>query len=126
MGNETCLRFPVIPAQKGLAELLHHLAFGTDPIAQSASRAATSSEPEFVRPLLDVRLCPKMLFCGQDNGGGKMRVDQLRGIFLPVLLLRPGLAINPRLTGRLPAHPPLNQVRLGFHGWTSTTELRDP
>jgi hypothetical protein len=55
--------------------MLHHLTFGPDPIAQGASRSATLGEPEFVRPLLNVRLRPKMLFRCQDNGGGKMRVD---------------------------------------------------
>ena len=38
-------------------------------------------KPELVRPLLDVGLGAKMLFRGQDNGGGKMGVDQLEGVF---------------------------------------------
>jgi hypothetical protein len=83
-------------------------------------------KPELVRPLLDVRLCPKMLFRSQDNGGRKMRVDQLDGVFVPVPPLRLGLAVKSRLTGRFSAHPPLGMVELRLHGRTSMTELREP
>jgi hypothetical protein len=89
LGNEACPRLQVIPAQEGLAKFLHYLTFSPNPVAQSASRPATLSEPEFARPLLDIRLCPKMLFRGQDNGGGKMHVDQLDSVFMSVML--PGL-----------------------------------
>ena len=126
LGNGVWLRLPGIPAQEGLAELLHHFTFGLDPVTQGDSRPATLGEPELVRPLLNVRLCPKMLFCGQDNGGRKMRVDQLDGVFVSVPLLRLGLAIKSRLKRRLPAHLSLDRVELRLHGRTSTTELREP
>jgi hypothetical protein len=120
------LRFPGVPAQEGMAEVLHHLTFSPDPVTQGSSWPATLGKPELVRPSLDVRLCPKMLFRGQDNGGGKMRVDQLDGVFVSVPLLRLGLAIKSRLKRRLPARPPLDRIELRLHGRTSTTELREP
>ena len=118
--------FRVFRFRKGLAEVLHHLTFGPDPVIQGTSRPAPLGKPELVRPLLDVCLCPKMLFRGQDNGGGKMRVDQLDGVFVSVLVLRFGPAVESRLKRRLPAYPPLDRVELRLHGRTSTTELREP
>jgi len=112
LGNKACFRFPVITIQEGLAKLLHDLTFGPYPVAQGASRTASLGEPEFARPLLDVRLNPKMLFRGQDNRRGKVRVDQQSGIFILIPLPRVGPAIRSRLTVNLPAHPPLNGVRL--------------
>jgi hypothetical protein len=106
--------------------MLHHLTFGPDPIAQGTSRTATLGEPKFVRPLFNVRLCPKMLFRCQDNGGGKMRVDQLHGVFILFPLPHVDLAVKPGLAGKFPAHPLLDSFELRFHGRTSTTELSEP
>ena len=126
MGNEVQFRFLGIPAQECLAEILHHLIFSLDPVSQGTSRSATLDEPELVRPPLDVSLCLKMLTRSQDNGGGKMCVNQLDGVFAPLPRLRFGLAVKSPWTGSFPARPPLDRVKLRFHGRTSSTEFREP
>jgi hypothetical protein len=108
-----------------MAEILYHLIFSLDPVIQGNTCPATLGKPELVRPSFDVRLCPKMLFRSQDNGRGKMRVDQLNGVFVLVLLcLGPVAALC--LKRRLPAHSPLDRIELHLHGRTSTIELREP
>ncbi len=126
MGDEARLRLAGAPAQEGLAKFLHHLAFSPDPVAQRASGTAAVGEPEFVRPLLDVCLRPQMLFRSQDHGGGKMRVDQLDGLFVSIPLRRVGSAVEPRGPGGFPAGAALDRVELRFPGRTSIPELSEP
>ena len=105
---------------------MHFLALGPHPVAQRDSRPAILVEAVLPCPLLDVCLCPKMFFRGQESGGRDVRVDQLDNPFAPVRSLRLGPAVKSRSKQGLPARPPLDMVKSRLHGRTSTTELREP
>jgi hypothetical protein len=112
--------------QKGIAEFLHHFTFRAEPVVQGTAGVAALGKPELVRALLDLSLCPEMLFRGQDSRRRKVGVDQLDAFFAVIPALFPAAIVKLRPDERPPAHSPRGGFELRVHDCTSMTELSEP
>lgn len=105
---------------------MYHLAFGPKPIIQGATLATAPGEPELSRALLNLGLCPKVFSHGQDNGRGKVRVNQLDVLCVAARVTRLGADVESRLVARFPTCLLREAGEQRIHGRTSMTELREP
>jgi hypothetical protein len=85
--------------EEDIAESLHNFLFFSQPVVQRDLNMVSSGEPHFLRPLLDLCLCPEVFSHRQDNRRWEVRINQLNAFSATHMATRFLLAFVGRLMG---------------------------